>query len=117
MPDELKFQVNDAERKYLQEMTRHPGYKVLQQIMSNYVDGLTLGAVLLSKQDPLANAEAIAQRWAYIGMAETLLARIKDGVGVELTLLQVNEEETDPTLAERRRLHALLGELDPIPQR
>lgn len=121
MNDPLQFELDDAQRRYLQEMLRAPGYKVLNAIMEAYVDTAVETAIQQSRLDPLANSEAIARAWAYALIAEQFRDAMVRGVQFELQLLQQHSKPpSDPTelakLAELRRRHVVLGELDPPPE-
>lgn len=118
MSDPLEFELDDAQRRYLQEMMRAPGYKVLQTIMDAYIVTAAETATQLSRVDPLANSEAIARSWAYVLVAEQFRDAMRRGVEFELQILQKSSAPVqDPRrLAEMRRRHVVLGELDPFPE-
>lgn len=116
--DPLEFEVTDNERRHLAVMLKSPGYLVLKKIWKSYMDAATQSALLTSKSDPLGNAEAIAQKWAYVGIAEQILENMDAGVQFEIEMLRRAEQpKPDPAdLAKRRRLHASFGSLSPLPE-
>ena len=116
MPQEM-YEIDDAERRHLQEMLKSPGYQVLQKIWAAYIEQSTEGTIALSKADPLANGAEIARKWAYVAIAEDVLGRMKAGIKFELDILKANATQTtSPERLEARRRHILLGELDPAPE-
>jgi len=115
--DPLEFEVTDNERRHLAAMLKSPGYIVLQKIWKSYMDAAEQGARLSSKVDPLLNADVIAQKWAYVSIAEQILDNMNAGVQFEIEMLKRNEQPPpDPAdLSRRRRLHASFGSLGPLP--
>ena len=109
----MEFEVDDAERRHLQEMLKHPGFRVLRKILAAYGDELERDAKLSSRIDPLKNQEEIARKWAYVLLAETLQQRIYSGIEFELGLLthSTSAARSQETLMDQRR-RRILGELD-----
>jgi len=108
--------VTDREREHLRKMLQSPGWKVVQRIMSGYIEAMTDATIAASKLSPLAYKDEIANRWAYITMAEQFRDQLIRGIAFELGLLQKSEPEQLPE-AEilRRRAWNVLGMIGPIP--
>lgn len=119
MSDPLEFEITDNERRHLQAMLKSPGFLVLEKIHAAYLDAVEQNAKSVSKTDPLSNPLAVANRWAYVMMGEEWMRAMKAGVAFEIEMLTASERPAaDPAdLAQRRRLHASFGALDPIPER
>ena len=113
MAEELEFEVDDTERRHLTDLTRQPGYRVLKKILQSWLDVKRDQAVALSKIDPLANRDLIANTWASLATAEEMVEQLEAGVSFELSVLKVHERPklTPAEIAERRR-RFILGELD-----
>jgi len=114
--DPTESPVTDQEREHLRQMLQSPGWKVVQRIMSGYIEAMTDATIAASKLSPLAYKDEIANRWAYITMAEQFRDQLIRGIAFELGLLQKNAPEQLPE-AEilRRRAWNVLGMIGPIP--
>lgn len=118
-PSALEFEISDGERRHLQTMLKSPGYIVLRKIAGSYIDAARQTAITVSQIDPLANAQRVAEKWAYVSMAEQFMESLARGVDFELQLLTERDQPpADPReLARRRRNHVAFGALDPPPQK
>ena len=116
MSDPIESPLSDAEREHLRQMMTSPGWKVINRLMNDYIGAMTDGATAMSKLAPLGNRDAIANRWAYITMAEQFRDQVLRGVAFELGLL---EKATPQQLPEaeilRRRAWITLGMIGPVP--
>lgn len=85
--------ISRADRVALKEWRLSPAYVVLQRLLENSTLMHQKQANLVSKQDPLANAQQIAQAWAYVMLLERVHRDI--GLMVEAELLKLEEGETE----------------------
>jgi hypothetical protein len=116
--DPLDFEITEAERRHLKTMLASPGYIVLRKIADAYIDAARETALTISALDPLANADKIAQKWAYVSMSQQFMECLNSGVDFELQMLaRADRTPTNPAdLARRRREHVAFGALDPPPE-
>lgn len=100
---DFNFEITDDERRDLQDITRHAGYKVLQKIMDSYAGAVREGAIGLSLSDPLNNASQVSNAWAYAKMARLCAANLFEGVKFELDVLRMRENKPDPEALAKMR--------------
>jgi hypothetical protein len=62
LPETEPFRVN------LKEMLMHPGWPVLHRLLEKATLRQQESATLLSQNNPLANAQPIAEAWAYVAI-------------------------------------------------
>lgn len=76
--------LDDADRKALVKLTQDPGWEVFQRIRLRACAEAEKAATLLSQDNPLANAQRIAEGWAYMSVMrqvhKTETIRIQDEI-------------------------------------
>lgn len=87
-----KGEITRADRVALKELVAQPGWSVLHRLMENATLIHQESATLLSQKDPLANAQEIAQAWAYVNLHRQVSAELEALVVFEIRKL---EEESD----------------------
>lgn len=116
MIDPTESPLTDVERGHIKTMMTQPGWKVVNRIMEDYIGAMTDNAIGISRQNPLGNKDAIADRWAYIAMAEQFRAQVLRGIAFELGLLKKDGAEQLPEEEiRRRRAWHTLGMIGPVP--
>jgi hypothetical protein len=60
--------ISRADRVNLKEMLMHPGWPVLHRLLEKATLRQQESATLLSQNNPLANAQPIAEAWAYVAI-------------------------------------------------
>jgi hypothetical protein len=96
-------------------MLKQPGWKIIDRIMTDYIGAMQDNTIAISKQAPLANKDAIANKWAYIAMAEQFRAQLLRGIAFEIGLLRGGENEALPAEEiTRRRAWNALGMIGPV---
>lgn len=117
MSEEMKHELNDRDRRYLQRTVAQPGYKVLEKLIGGFVRTMEDKAFELSKIDPLRNSETIIQAWAYAATAKLFEQNLAGAVQFELDKLNkpiLNPKSPEEKIARHRAV--VLGELDVEPE-
>jgi hypothetical protein len=83
--------ISRADRVALKEMVALPGWLVLHRLLENATLMHQEKATLLSQGDPLANAQAVAQAWAYVNLHKRVIVDIDNLVIVEIKHLEEEE--------------------------
>lgn len=68
--------LTDADRLDLRELLQLPGWTVLIRLSNKLIQKHTDAAISKSQISPLANAEAIAEEWAMVGMYKRAMLEI-----------------------------------------
>lgn len=111
----LEFELTDDERVWLRDISRMPGFRVLERIQRSYAESLAEGAQSVSMADPLNNQARVVSAWMYAKVAANLCNALHNGVELELELLRMRQAETlsPEEVAMRRRKQFAL---EAIPQ-
>jgi hypothetical protein len=111
-----KSDLTDYEREQLRDLTGHPGWPIVLKIMDGYIEAIKAGTQAVSLNDPLANADRIAQMWAYYGMTVRVALQLQQGVKREIEWLSKPENMRTPEQeAERLRQWYAVGEIGAPP--
>jgi hypothetical protein len=80
--------LDDADRKALLKLSQDPGYEVLTRLRKITCAALEREATLVSQENPLGNAEKIAQGWAYLSIMRQLIQTEHGAIEAELAMLK-----------------------------
>ena len=85
----LAGEIGPYERVWLKRLQNEPGYLILFKLMNNIVQHFEKNASLLSQADPLGNKDAVANAWAYAGVAKGIKEQLEKNIAMEIA--QANE--------------------------
>lgn len=80
--------LDDADRKALLKLTQDPGYEVLTRIRKRTCAEAEKAATLVSQENPLGNADKIAQGWAYLAVMRQVMQVEAGTIEAELARLK-----------------------------
>jgi hypothetical protein len=80
--------LDDADRKALLKLTQDPGYEVLTRIRKRTCAEAEKAATLVSQENPLGNADKIAQGWAYLAVMRQVIQLEAGTIEAELAKLK-----------------------------
>ncbi|MGB9407982.1 MAG: hypothetical protein WCA89_10625 [Terracidiphilus sp.] len=93
--DDLERPLYDEERKELTRLVASAGWQVLERLMERTCATLERSAIVLSQNDPLANADAIARGWAYFGMWKDMRKGMQALIDEEVKTLKRSAAKQD----------------------
>jgi len=109
----------DVERRHLEDLTKQPGWHVLQRVISGYKYSLRVQAQRISMNDPLNFKDEVANAWAYATAADRLHQALVGGILWEIEKLhksrQKDSKQAEPMTEEEMKWHTL-GMLEKPPQ-
>jgi hypothetical protein len=76
--------IGDYERAWLKRLQNEPGYLIIFKMLNNIVQRFENSARLLSTADPLGNKDAVANAWAYAGVAKAIKEQLEREVAMEV---------------------------------
>jgi len=85
--------ISRAEQIALKELRGGPAWPVLQKLLKNATLLHKKSATLLSEGDPLADAQKIAEAWAYVKMLNLTITNITRLVEAEITKLDEGDSQ------------------------
>lgn len=86
--EDVERELERSERLALKEMVMSPGWTVLRRLLEKSFHRQKKGAISVSQDDPLGNAQKIAEVWAYV----KALDRVKHEIPV---MVQAEIDEMD----------------------
>ena len=104
----LAFEISLEECAYIDQMMRLPGWPALLKVMDGYIGAMTMGAVNVSMQEPLGNADRIAKAWAYALIAKETRRCLENGAKFEANRARTEAEMEPEAIAEARKLQSTL---------
>jgi hypothetical protein len=85
--EDVERDLERGERIALKEMVLHPGWPVFRRLLEKSFHVQKKGVISISQQDPLGNAQKIAEQWAYLNAAGAVRQQIPLLVQVEINAL------------------------------
>lgn len=83
--------ISRKDREDLKEITERPGWKVLQRLHKKTIESAKESTINLSQQDPLGNADKVANGWAYVIELQNAVASMNQQVAYQIALLEKKE--------------------------
>jgi hypothetical protein len=80
----LAGDIGPYERVWLKRLQNEPGYLLIFKMLNNIVQRFENSARLLSITDPLGNKDAVANAWAYAGVAKALKEQLEREIAMEV---------------------------------
>ena len=89
--EEPNRELTRPERLELRELRQSEGWPLLMRLLLKRFLALEKAAITVSKSNPLANAEGIAQKWHYVGVYKQVASDME--LLLEEELAKLKEEE------------------------